>query len=157
MKKLKRRAAFIGAFVGAMLIASVALASWLASGTGSGFAKADTAAALTTSTVAATTGLLYPGGTGDLKITINNPNPYPVQVTQIARTAAAITSDAGAACDASTGVSMTTPQAVTIDIAAGGSTTTTLAGVMSMDNTSDDSCQGATFTIPVTVSGASNA
>jgi hypothetical protein len=151
-----KRAITLTVFLASILISSVALASWLASGTGSGFAKATTAQSLTTSTVAAVADL-YPGGTGDLKITINNPNPYPVRVTQIARTADPITSDAGAACDASTGVSMTTPQAVTIDIAAGGSATSTLAGVMAMSNASDNSCQGATFTVPVSVSGASNA
>jgi hypothetical protein len=42
-----------------------------------------------------------------------------------------------------------------VNIAAGGSTTTTLTGVMAMSNASDDSCQGATFTVPVTVTGAS--
>ena len=50
---------------------------------------------------------------------------------------------------------MTTPLAVTITVPAGGSTSTTVAGVVSMDNSSDNSCQGATFTVPVTVSGAS--
>ncbi|HEX6843775.1 MAG TPA: hypothetical protein VF235_01550 [Actinomycetota bacterium] len=158
MRGTKRKATIVVAFVGAMLVASVALAAWLASGTGSGFAKATTAQSLTTSANTPTADL-YPGAVGDLEITIDNPNPYPVQVTQIARTADPIVSDAGAACDASTGVSTNGawPLVVAIDIAAGSSTTTTLNNVVAMDNTSDDSCQGATFTVPVTVSGASNA
>lgn len=155
MRKTFRKAGLTVVLLGTMLAASVALASWLATGTGSGSAKATTAQNLTTTAVVPPTAQLYPGGTGDLSIQIDNPNPYAVDVTQIARTADPITSDAGAACDASTGVSMTTPLAVTITVPAGGSTSTTVAGVVSMDNSSDNSCQGATFTVPVTVSGAS--
>lgn len=154
MRKLLKKGSVTAIFLGVMLAASVAFASWLATGTGNGYAKATSAQNLTTS-AATPTADLYPGGTGNLKITINNPNPYPVLVTQIARTGGAITSDAGAACDASTGVSMSTPQTVSISVAAGGSTTTTLTGVMSMTNSSDTTCQGATFTVPVTVTGAS--
>ena len=44
-----------------------------------------------------------------------------------------------------------------IDIPASGQTDTTLNNAASMSNASNDGCQGATFTIPVTLTGASNA
>jgi hypothetical protein len=44
-----------------------------------------------------------------------------------------------------------------LDVAAGATTTLTLANAISMSNASDNSCQGAVFTIPVNVTGASNA
>lgn len=162
MRGTKRKATVVVAFVGVMLVASVALASWLASGTGSGYAEAGNAQGLTTSAATPTGDVLYPGGVGDLEITINNPNPYPVSVTQIARVGGlpgTITSDAGAACDASTGVvtNGTWPLTVSIDIAANSSETRSLNNVLAMTNSSDTTCQGAIFTVPVTVSGQSNA
>lgn len=156
LRKIGRKASIASLLVGGMLAGSVALAAWVATGTGSGYAEAGTAAALTTS-VTATTADLYPGGSGDLFIRINNPNPYPVLVTDIARTASPITSDAGAACNASTGVSMADQSGLSIAVAAGGSTTTSLDGVVAMSNASANACQGAVFTIPVTLTGQSNA
>jgi hypothetical protein len=42
-------------------------------------------------------------------------------------------------------------------VPASGATTATLNGAASMSNASSDGCQGATFTIPVNLTGASNA
>ena len=59
-------------------------AAWTSSGTGSGYAKAGTAQALTTVDVSAsTTATLYPGSSGNVLIKISNPNPYPVRVTSV--------------------------------------------------------------------------
>ncbi len=156
MRKLSRRITVGAVLTGTLLAASVAFAAWTATGSGSGSAKATTAQALSTVDVSATTTpQLYPGGTGDVKIKIQNPNPYPVRVTNINGNGA-ITSDKGAACDASTGVTYT-DQTGTFDVPASGDATFTLAGAVAMSNASDNSCQGAIFTIPVSLSGASNA
>ena len=152
----KKKLIGVGVVTTALLAAGVAFAAWNATGTGSGYAKATTAQVLTTSDVAATTtAQLYPGGTADVKIKINNPNPYPVRVTTI-NGSGAITSDKGAACDASTGVTFTN-QSGTFDVAANSNASFTLAGAVAMSNASDNSCQGAVFTVPVSLSGASNA
>jgi hypothetical protein len=93
-----------------------------------------------------------------VKVKVTNPNPFPVRITSIVKQpAAAISSDKGAACDASTGVTFSDQTGLALDLAAGATTTFTLANAVSMSNASDNSCQGAVFTIPVTVSGASNA
>lgn len=142
---------------GAMLASSIAYAAWTATGSGSGYAKATSAQALTTVDVSATTtATLYPGATGNVSLRITNPNPYPVRVTSVAGSGT-IDSNATAACDASTGVTFTDQTGLTLDVAASTSTTFTLAGSVAMSNSSHTDCQGAVFTIPVTLTGASNA
>jgi hypothetical protein len=154
--KRSKRIVVASIMTGALLAGSVAFAAWTTSGTGQGYAKASSAAALSTNNVSgSTTAQLYPGADGDVKLQIHNPNPYPVRVTAIDGNGA-ITSDAGAACDASTGVSYT-DQSGTWDVAAGANLSVTLSNAAHMDNSSDNSCQGAIFTIPLSLSGASNA
>jgi hypothetical protein len=136
-------------------------AAWTTTGGGSGYAKAGTAQALSTVDVSAsTTATLYPGGpAGDVTIRISNPNTYPVTVTGVTGSGA-ITPDAGHASCTTTGVSFTDQTGLTISVPAksggvNGETQTTLSGAASMSNASVNGCQGATFTIPVTLSGAS--
>ena len=137
-------------------VAGIAFAGWLASGTGTGYAKAKTAQALTTVDASASTSAqLYPGGSGDVKLTVSNPNPYPIRVTTVSGNGT-VTSDKGAACNASTGVTFTDQTGLTLDVAAGGTTTVTITSGVSMSNASDNSCQGAVFSIPVSLSGQSN-
>jgi hypothetical protein len=156
LRKLGRKAMVVTVILGGLIGGSVALAAWVATGSGNGYAKATSAADLSTVDASgATTAQLYPGVSGDVVITIHNPNPYPVRVTAIDGSGA-ITSDQGAACDASTGVTFT-DQTGTWDVAASGNQQVTLTGAVSMDNTSDTTCQGALFTIPVDLTGASNA
>lgn len=157
MKKLSRRsvAAVIVLLVG--LGVTVAFAAWTTNGTGNATAKAQSAQALTTVDVSATTpATLYPGATGDVRLRIDNPNPYPVRVTGVAGNGA-ITSDAGTACTASTGVSFTNQTGLALDVAANSQDTFTLTGSVAMSNASHTSCQGAVFTVPVSLTGASNA
>ncbi|HEX8052573.1 MAG TPA: hypothetical protein VF517_06230 [Thermoleophilaceae bacterium] len=141
-----------------MALAAVGLvyAAWTTTGAGSGYAKAGTAQALTTVDVSASTvATLYPGGpAGDVLIRISNPNSYPVTVTGVAGSGA-ITPDSGHASCTTTGVSFTDKTGLSIAVAAGGQTTATLSGAASMTNASVNGCQGATFTIPVNLSGAS--
>ena len=139
------------------LVTGIAVASWLSSGTGSGNAKATTAQALSTvDASASTTSQLYPGGTGDLKITIHNPNPYPIRVASITQNGA-VTGSGGTGTCTTTGVSLSALSSLTDDVPANSSVTFTHAAAISMTNASDDGCQGATFTIPVSLTGASNA
>jgi hypothetical protein len=155
-RKLTARITAGGIVVGAMLAAGVAFAAWTATGSGSGYAKATTAQALTTVDVSATTpATLYPGATGNVKLSISNPNPYPVTVSSVSGNGA-ITSDKGAACNASTGVTYSNQTGLSLAVPAAGSATFTLTGAVAMSNASDDSCQGAVFTIPVSLSGASS-
>jgi hypothetical protein len=147
-------------FVAVLALGAVGLvyAAWTTNGSGSGYAKAGSSQALTTVDVSAsTTATLYPGATGDVVLKINNPNSYPVRVTDVTGNGA-ITVDSGhAAGCVTTGVTFTNQTGKTIDIAANSQTQVTLTGAAKMSNASDNGCQGATFTIPVTLTGASNA
>jgi hypothetical protein len=139
-----------------LFAASVAFASWLASGSGSGYAKASTAAALTTvDASASTTAQLFPGGTGDVFVKVHNPNGYKIQITSVTGTGAA-TADSGHSGCTTTGVSFTDQTGLTQDVAAGGDTLLTFTGAAAMSNASLNACQGATFTIPVSLAGTSN-
>lgn len=153
----RKRLIGIGVALTALAVAGLVYAAWTTSGSGSGYAQAGTAQQLTTVDVSAsTTPTLYPGSNGDVLIEISNPNPYPVRVTAITGNGA-ITADPGHAGCVTTGVSFANQTGLTIDIAANSNATRTLTGAASMTNASDNGCQGATFTIPVTLTGASNA
>jgi septal ring-binding cell division protein DamX len=161
---MKRRV--IGAAVTVLVLGVVgfAFAAWTSSGSGSGYAQAGTAQALTTSDLSGSsfTNKLYPGTNGDVNIKINNPNSYPVTVTSITGNGTIQadgthqTAGCGTSSDASTtGVTFANQTGQSISVAANSNTTTTLNNVASMSNASVDACQGATFTIPVSVSGHS--
>jgi hypothetical protein len=156
---LSRPKKLIVAAVTVLVLGAVGLvyAAWTTSGSGSGYAKAGSSQALTTIDVSAsTTATLYPGADGNVLIKVSNPNNFPVRVTSVTGNGA-ITADSGHASCATTGVTFTNQMGQTIDIPAGGATQATLTNAAHMSNASDDGCQGATFTIPVTLSGASNA
>ena len=156
--KIPRKAFVVLALLLSAVAASAVIAAWVTNGTGPGYAKAQTSSNLTLSDASAsTTADLYPGATGSVKLRVTNPNPFPVRITSVAKQASVITSDKGAACDASTGVTFSDQTGLTLDVAAGATVTLTLANAISMSNASDNSCQGALFTIPVNVTGASNA
>jgi hypothetical protein len=139
---------------GALLAAGVAFAAWTATGSGNGYAKAQTVQALTTVDASgSTTAQLYPGGTGDVVISVSNPNGFPVTITAVSGNGT-ITSDKGSACNASTGVSFTNATGLSQVVAASTTTTFTLTAKASMSSASDNTCQGAVFTIPVSLTGS---
>ena len=132
----------------------VAAAAWVQTGTGFGSAQAKTAVA---STVVAGTPVadLYPGKTGgNVVFTVNNPNDYPVTFTSLA--AGTVTSSNPTGCPASN-VTVTTPVTVNIPVAAGATCAAqTVAGVTNMVSNADNVCQGVTFTVALTLTGASS-
>jgi hypothetical protein len=162
MKKLlgKRRLIFAAVAVMALAIVSLGYAAWTSAGNGSGVAKASTAQALTTVTATASAGL-YPGATAALTLQVSNPNPYPVTVTDVTGngtiTADASHSTCGQDSTHPTGVTYTDQHNLSIAVPANGTTEVSVSSSVHMTNASDNSCQGATFTIPVSLNGASAA
>jgi hypothetical protein len=147
-----------GAAVIATAVAGIAIGAWSVSGSGTGYAKASTASAVTLSDASASTSAdLYPGASGAVKLKVSNPNPFPVRITAVSGNGT-ITSDKGAACDGSTGVSFVNQSSLTLDLLAGETNKVfTLASAVSMSNASDNTCQGAVFSVPVSVTAISNA
>jgi hypothetical protein len=130
----------------------IAAAQWSANGNGPGQAKALSAQSLT---VTAATGAadLYPGFTaGDLFFTITNPNPYPVTFTSM--TAGTITSSNPGGCPSSN-VSVANASGLGLAVAANSTSgTQSIVDVVTMAAGAPDGCQGATFTINLTLSGS---
>ena len=155
---LTRKSRLIGGAITILVLGVVGLvyAAWTTNGSGAGYAKATSAQALTTVDVSASTVAdLYPGADGDVLVRINNPNPFPVRVTAINGNGA-VTPDAGHAGCTTTGVTYT-DQSGNFDVGASSAQTFTLTDAAHMSNASVNGCQGATFTIPVALTGASNA
>lgn len=148
-----RKAAIVGLVLGLLFAAGIAFAAWTATGTGSGYAKATTAQALTTVDVSATTpATLYPGATGDVRLRIDNPNPYAVVVTDVTGNGSITASNGG--CNVAS-VTFTDQTGLSLNVPAGSQATFTLTGAVQMSTSANDDCQGATFTIPVALSGTS--
>ena len=141
----------------ALIAGGIAIGAWNTTGTGTGYAKARSASALTLADASASTVAdLYPGASGNVKVTVTNPNPFGVSITTVALTSGGtITSDKGSACNASTGVTFTTQSGLSLALAAGATSTFTLTGAVAMTNASDNTCQGAIFSIPVDVTAVS--
>jgi hypothetical protein len=152
----KTRLALALSAVAVMATTAVTFGSWsVSSSAGSGYSKAKVASSLTLSDASAsTTAQLYPGGTGDIWIKVTNSNPFAVTVTSVTG-ASTISSDKGAACDAATGVTFTNTTGLTQAVGAGATVTFSLAGKVAMSNASDNSCQGAVFTVPITLAATS--
>lgn len=151
----KRLAFIIGGVVGAVaLTGGIALALWDATGSGFGSAKARTAVALTITAAVSPTADLYPGGSGALQFTVTNTNPYSVTLTNFATST--ITSGDQTNCAASN-VSATTSGTLGASIVVGANATSTaqsLAGLVQMGGGAPNLCQGVTFTITMTLTGA---
>jgi hypothetical protein len=158
-KVSKKRIIVAAVLVVAFVAVGVGIAAWSVTGSGTGYAKASTSSALTLSDASASTSTdLYPGASGTVKLRVSNPNPFPVRITAVSGTGT-ITSDKGAACDAATGVTFVNQSGLTLDLAANATNQvlTLASGAVTMSNASDNSCQGAVFSIPVSVTAASNA
>lgn len=130
----------------------IAVAQWTASGSGTGRAQAGQPVAPTSISVADATvsDVLTPGNTGDVLFQLHNSNDYPIDVT--------VTKPAGAAAavlPANCVVSYTIPASTVVHVDANSdSALTTLPAAASMGN-ADQTCAGASFSIPLALSGVS--
>jgi hypothetical protein len=156
-----RRRLIAGAFaLLALGAASLVYAAWTTNGSGSAYAKAGEAKSLSTVDVSASVSTLpnalYPGANGDVSIRIHNPNPFPVKVTQVASNGA-VTASGGIGTCSTTGVLLNSPVSTNIEVSAGAdSVATTLTNAAHMSSASENGCQQATFTIPVSLTGVSS-
>jgi hypothetical protein len=88
-RRWKRRTVLIVTIVSALFAGGLAVAAsnWIVGlqSSSSGEAQSGTVANLTITAVAspAATNLLYPGGNGDVVVTISNPNPFPVSLSAV--------------------------------------------------------------------------
>jgi hypothetical protein len=132
--------------------AGAAYAYFTATGSGAGSAGAGS---LQTVTIDATTGSpttpLLPGQTGDVALQVSNPNGFPVTLVAASGSGAVTVDSEHSGCDPSvvtftnqTGLSTTIPADTT-------GYQVYLDGAASMSTAAANACQGATFSIPVTI------
>ncbi|WP_306206703.1 hypothetical protein [Actinoplanes sp. RD1] len=146
-----QRAVFAG-IVLSLLASGAAFGYWSTAGGGTGTAAASTPSPLTL-TPGTPAGLLYPGGTADLAVTITNPNTYAVRVPQLARDPAQGTG--GYAVDATHSACGVGALSYTTQtnggsgwtVPASGSLTLALTGALSLSSSAANACQGATFRV----------
>jgi hypothetical protein len=162
-RRFTKRATILSLFLGILLAGSVAFAWWTATGSGNGSASAVSPTSITVSATTSTADL-YPGKTnGSLYVSFVNPNPYPVSLSTITQNSVTVDAGHSAACP-NTVVSLDgaypqLPIALTASDGAAGGTDEfagPLTNAVSMAGAATpDGCQGATFTINLTVSGSS--
>ncbi len=148
-----RRMVIVAGGVACALVMGVAFALWTQTGTGTGSAKALQAAPSTVAVDSATADL-YPGfDGGDLYFKVDNPNPYPVRFTSM--TAGAVTSSNPTGCPESN-ATVANKSGLSIDVPANTTTAVskTIADVVTLASNAPNACQGVTFSINVTLSGA---
>lgn len=163
-RRLRLPAVALASVLLAALTSTSSFASWTSPGSGTGTATAGTAVALVTSTAgAATTSLLYPNGpAAEVRFIVLNANPYPVTVTGVAANGPTSAAGGLGVCLIS-GVSLVTPASgLPISVparvgAVNGSVTVSLGGAATMSGASETGCQGATFTIPLSLTAVSAA
>ncbi len=164
MRTVMKKGKVVAGLTGLMLAGGIAFAAWTTNGTGSGYARAISAQDLSTVDVSASTiADLYPGSlTGDVRVKVSNPNPYPVKITAILGNGLITTVSNDTVCDAGhkvtfvdrTGLNLAVPAAVGPTPGEG---SFSLGDAATMGAASDNACQGETFIIPVSLSGESNA
>jgi hypothetical protein len=161
LEMFKRKKLAVSAIlVVAATVIGVAIAAWTTGGSGSGQASAGTATAMTIS-AGTPSSSLYPMASADVAAVVSNPNPYKVHVSSIAL--GAISVDGGHSSCNTASVTVTSPQdngGSGWDVPAksggvDGSLNVDMANAVSMTNAANDFCQGATFTVALTATGAS--
>ncbi len=172
-----RQAKGISAFLGVILAfdAAYAASSWTVGVTGStgGEAKAASSLNLTITAVASPSpgNLLYPGSTGDVVASIDNPNPFAVSITALDFPASTVyaagytdsaLSSAASGCTSSTSLvswtpstgspvttgTLTTPLLVGPSGSADDPLVVTLTGAATMGTSSPSGCEGVYFSMP---------
>lgn len=139
-----------------VVTAGVASAYWGGSGGGSGSGSTATTQAVTL-TPAAPTAQLYPGGQAAVQLSISNPNPGSVRVGSLALdttqgTGGFAVDGAHSACGvASLTFSTQTNGGAGWTVPGAGSLPITLSGSLSMAANAANACQGASFSVYLSV------
>jgi len=149
----------IASTVGVVLVAGIAVASYstLVAGSGTGQATPAAAKVLTLDVTGTVSTDLYPGAPdgADVVLTVANPYGQAISVTGLTAGDVVVTPLPGRTCT-TTGLTFRAPSATEVPFTVAANATSaskTLHDVVRMGLTADSGCQGATFTIPFTVTG----
>jgi hypothetical protein len=154
MRKNSRKITILAGMIAAMMVAGVAFAAWTSTSSGTGEARSGVHTNLTvTGVVWNDRGPeLFPGSASSFKVTISNPNPYKVIVTDIG---AGSSNLVNGSCTAATVTSAARTDATGLVQSTGGlkaiaaSSSAVYTLVSTMINDPDPTCEGQTFTLPL--------
>jgi hypothetical protein len=148
-----RRRVFVAAAAGVVMMSGAAYAYVASTGSGTGTASTGTMQTVTVNAFVggdAPSTTLYPGGpAADVILRVNNPNAFSVRLYSVSGNGS-ITADAGHSGCTTPGVTFNPPSNPNITIPVGTSLVH-LSGAASMSTASLNACQGATFSIPVSI------
>ncbi|MGN6252455.1 MAG: hypothetical protein ACTHNS_11630 [Marmoricola sp.] len=153
-KRTTKRVAVVGGTVAALLGGGIAFAAWTSTGTGSGTATAGTSTNLRVHGSDATG--LFPTGDQTVTVTVENDNPYNVQLNSIHADSFAVDSDHSGCTVANSAVTTDSGTYGTSadDISKNGGTIHRDL-LVHMAASADNACKGATFTVTYTASADS--
>ena len=156
----RTRSILSAAAVAAIVVnAGAAWAYWKVTASETGMARAGTAVNLTLRGRSDLNRALLPGGTGNLTVTLTNDNDFPIRITSVSPGPGNVVADdehREAGCRENTGVSLTkTAFEVSWEVAKNTIGAFSIPDGLRMEATAIRACQGATFTVPVQVSGVS--
>jgi hypothetical protein len=156
----RTRSILSAAAVAAIVVnAGAAWAYWKVTASETGSARAGTAVELTLRGRSDLNRPLMPGGTGNLTVTLINDNDFPITITSVSPGPGNVVADdehRDAGCRDNTGVSLTKAAFdVSWDVSKNTIGAFSIPDGLRMDGNSNKACRGATFTVPVQVSGVS--
>jgi len=133
----------------------VAFAVWTVTGSGDGGGAASVASSLTITEVTPTgsSASLYPGGpAGPVEFEVANPNPFAVTITSLTwGTPVSGTPSACASSNVSVDANAPTTASISIPADATAGTVYTVDGVLDLAHSAGPGCEGASFTVPLSV------
>lgn len=152
MRNRRFMLAVSAACLAAGLGAGAAYAYFTSSGSGSGGASVGSMQTVTlaAATAAPTTPLLPGGAAGEVTLEVDNPNSFPVTLVNVTQSGT-ITADSGHSSCTDTEVTFTNQTSLGQTIPASSTVKVDLPGAVAMGQASSPGCQGATFSIPVTI------
>ena len=154
----RTRSILSAAAVAAVVVnAGAAWAYWKVTASETGSARAGTAVELTLRGRSDLNRPLTAGGTGNLTVTLTNDNNFPITITSVSPGPGHVVADnehRNAGCRDDTGVSLTkTTFDVSWDVPKNTIGAFSIPDGLRMAVSSDKACRGATFMVPVQVSG----
>jgi len=153
VRRSARNATAVVVAVGSGFVGITAASAYFVSpGSGSGSATAATVQAVTASG-AVVSNLIPDGVSHDVTLTVTNPNAFAVELESVIGNGTILPDSPDHSGCGPTGVTFADQTGLSQAIPGGSvPTPVTLNNAARMNNTSGDGCQGATFTIPVTIS-----
>jgi hypothetical protein len=150
--RLRTAAVAVAVGMATVLAGGTAWAWWSSTGTGSGSGTTGNVIALTTTASTPSTTTLLPDGSAPLVLTVTNPNPMPVVVTGVQLDGSRAVGVSGAQGGCAT-PPLTVNATTNLTLAGGSTTTVTVPAAITLGSTAASGCQGATFTVPVLLTG----